>query len=686
MDNKAKLLRRLIALFVILVLLAGVSAAGLFSLQIINGKEYREQAANRLTSSSTVSASRGEIVDRYGRPLVTNESVYSLRIDYSYWDKEKQNNTILSLVRLIRDAGSEETDSLPITRVEPFEYIGEESDAEREALADFAEEKKLGKNLTAPEMLKALRKYYEIDESLSDGNARIVAGVRYEMERSNFSSYNSFIIASDVSLDLISQVKERQREFMGVNIETESVRKYETTYAAHILGRVGPMYAEDWEGEDGQGGYNQVDGYQMSDLVGKQGVEKSFEEYLHGVSGTRSIETDISGKVTNVIEGKKPQPGNNCILTIDLDLQKAAEDSLANTLPSIGSTAGAAVAIDVNSGQVLAMASYPTIDLTRWNELYSTWATDEVNRPLINRAIGGAYAPGSTYKILTAMAGLEEGVIDGSTVINCQHYYTRFSKSRTYRCMGWHGPSNVLRAIQKSCNVYFYEVGYLLGGEKLEEWEHLFGFGEKTGIELEGERSGSASGPKNRAAMLENVPTLNPWQEPGGDVITTAIGQCDNAFTPLQLANYTAAIANGGTLYKPTLLRSVKTYDYTGTVKAEESEIIRKIDISQKTLDIVHEGMAEVTDDEGTAARTFADYPIKVAGKSGTAQVAGQGDNAVFIAYAPYDDPQIAVAVVGEQAGHGSDIAPIVRDILDAYFAESTENVDTVDYENTLLK
>ena len=306
MDNKAKLLRRLVALFFVLVLLAGVSAAGLFSLQIINGKEYREQAANRLTSSSTVAASRGEIVDRYGRPLVTNESVYSLRIDYSYWDKENQNHTILSLVRLIRDAGSEEIDSLPITKAEPFEYIGEEKSQEREALADFAEEKKLDKNLTAPEMLKALRKYYKVDDSLSDGNARIVVGVRYEMERSGFSSYNSFIIASDVSLDLISQVKERHGEFAGVNVETESVRKYETTYAAHILGRVGSIYKEDWEGEDGKVGYKEKEGYQMNDLVGKQGVEAAFEKYLHGVSGTRSIETDISGKVTDVIEGKKP--------------------------------------------------------------------------------------------------------------------------------------------------------------------------------------------------------------------------------------------------------------------------------------------------------------------------------------------------------------------------------------------
>ncbi len=251
--------------------------------------------------------------------------------------------------------------------------------------------------------------------------------------------------------------------------------------------------------------------------------------------------------------------------------------------------------------------------------------------------------------------------------------------------MGNHGPSDVLRAIQKSCNVFFYETGYRLGGENEEEWAHKFGFGEKTGIELAGERAGTASGPKNRENMLENNPLLNPWQP--GDVITTAIGQCDLAVTPLQLANYTAAIANGGTLYKPTLLKSVKTYDYTDTVKEQEPEVLKTIEASDKTWDIVHKGMAEVTDDEGTAAATFATYPIKVAGKSGTAQHGNKdkNDHAVFIAYAPYDDPQIAVAVVGEYAGHGSDVAPIARDIFDAYFANNG-TVNNVDYENTLLK
>ena len=681
MDNKAKLLRRLIALFVIMVLLAGVSGAGLFSLQVINGAAYHEQAQNRLTSSSTVSASRGEIVDRYGRPLVTNESVYSLRIDYPYWDQEKQNNTILQLVQLIRDAGSHEVDSLPISDQAPFEYIGEADSDERELLDEFIKDREWGSDLTAEEVIAKMRDYYEVDSSLSDGNARIVVGVRYEMQQSGFSMYNSFIIASDVSLDLISQVKEQHSTFMGVNVETQAVRKYETTHAAHILGRVSKIYKEDWEGEDGY----KAKGYNMNAMVGREGLEKSFEEYLHGTDGTRSIETDISGKITNVIEGEAPQPGNNVITTLDLDLQKAAEDSLANTLSAIpGAGGGAAVAMDVNTGEVLAMASYPTIDLTQWNEMYSIWAEDEENTPLLNRAIQGAYQPGSTYKPLTAIAGLEEGVIDENTLIDCKHYYDRF-QSRTYKCMGNHGPSDVLRAIQKSCNIFFYETGYLLGGEKEEEWAHKFGFGEKTGIELAGERAGTASGPKNRENMLENNPLLNPWQP--GDVITTAIGQCDLAVTPLQLANYTAAIANGGTLYKPTLLKSVKTYDYTQTVKEQEPEVLKTIEVSDKTWDIVHEGMAEVTDDEGTAAATFATYPIKVAGKSGTAQHGQKDkeDHAVFIAYAPYDDPQIAVAVVGEYAGHGADVAPIARDIFDAYFANNG-TVNSVDYENTLLK
>lgn len=681
MDNKAKLLRRLLVLFAVMFVLAGISGAGLFSLQVINGEAYHEQAQNRLTSSSTVSASRGEILDRYGRALVTNESVYSLRIDYAYWDREHQNDAILQLVQLIRDSGNYEADILPISDTAPFEYLGEENSEERQLLDSFAQSHELGTGLSAGEMIAALREYYEVDPSITDGNARIVVGVRYAMDQSSFSLYNSFIIATDVSVDLIAQVKEQQDIFSGVNVETQAVRKYETPYAGHILGRVSQIYAEDWAEYEAQG-------YNMNAMVGREGLELSFEQYLRGIDGTRSIETDIEGRVTNVIEGQAPQPGNNVITTLDMDLQQAAEESLARTLSGIsGSGGGAAVVMDVNSGEVLAMASYPTIDLTQWNALYSTWEADEVNTPLLNRAIQGAYQPGSTYKPLTAVAGLEEGVINANTIFDCEHYYTRF-ESRTYRCMGTHGPTNILRALQKSCNVYFYETGYLLGGETEEEWAHKFGFGERTGIELAGERAGTASGPANRANMLENNPLLNNWQP--GDVITTAIGQCDLAVTPLQLANYTAAIANKGTLYQPTLLRSVRSYDYTDVVVDNEPTVLKTIEASEETWALVHEGMAEVTDDQGTAAATFATYPIDVAGKSGTAQHgrSDRNDHGVFIAFAPVDDPQIAVAVVGEYASAGSRMAPVARDIFDAYFFNDDAAggaISSVDAENTLL-
>lgn len=683
MDNKVKLLRRLVSLFGIMIGLICITVAGLFSLQVINGKEYREQAQNRLTTSSSVSASRGEIVDRYGRPLVTNQSVYSLRIDYPYWNKQNQNYVILELVQLIRNNGSFQIDSLPISEQLPFEYIGEPQSKERKALEAFADNVKIDKNISAEQMVEKLREYYDIDPELSPANIRIIAGIRYEMQQSNFSAYNSFIIASDVSMDLIAKVKEQHKKFAGVNVETEALRKYETTYAAHVLGRISKIHKEDWD-------YYKEKGYSMNAMVGVEGVEKSFEQYLKGTDGTKAIEKDATGKVTNIVESTAPKPGNNCILTLDLDVQKAAEDSLARHLSNIeGAGGGAAVAIAVNSGQVLALASYPTYDLTRFNELYSLWAADKEKNPLYNRAIQGAYQPGSTLKPLTAIAGLEEGVIKGKTLIDCQHYYTQF-ESHTFKCLGRHGPTEILRALQKSCNIYFYETSYRLGGKKLEEWLRRFGFGEKTGIELEYERAGTASGPENRKRMLERSPLLNQWQP--GDVVTTGIGQCDNLMTPIQLANYTAAIANGGTLYKPSLLRSIKTYDYTGTVIEEKSEVIRQIEISKETLKLVHKGMAEVTDERGTAAKTFKNYPIKVAGKSGTAQHGERdkngkvkNDHAVFIAFAPYDNPQIAVAVVGEYAKSGSDVAPIVRDIFDAYFTDGG-SVNNIIGENTLIK
>ncbi len=686
MDNKGKLLRRLIALVLVLLVLSGVAVAGLYSLQLINGEQYRAQSERRMTSTNTITAARGEILDRYGTPLITNRTVYSLVIDKTYWDSETQNETLLTLWELVTADGGTIEETLPLSETAPFAYTAEPGAEERDALDEFLAKKESKMptlaekdNPDAGDVLEALRLYYGVDDSYTAAETRVIVGLRYEMDRRSFSRWNPFTLCEDVSMDLIAQIKERHDEFSGVNVETTSVREYQTTYAAHLLGEVGIIYAEEWEDYKAKG-------YSMNAIVGKSGMEKALEEYLRGKDGARTIETDVSGAVTSDRDESAPVPGNNCILTIDIGLQKVAEDSLAEHLTALaGAEGGAAVVIDVNSGEVLALASYPSYDLSTWHQDYNELVADPM-LPLYNRAIAGLYAPGSTFKPLTAVAALEEGVIDASFIQNCQRYYTRFS-SRSYRCMGYHGKLDVVHALQKSCNVFFYETGWLLAqgndGALLEEWAHKFGFGQKTGIELGGELSGSVSGPVNREKMLENSPWLNPWQV--GDYVTTAIGQCDNAFTPIQMCNYLATLVNGGTRYQTTLLKSVKSYDYSETVLENEPTVAGTVEISEKTLDLVLEGMGAVVSEGGTAARIFADYPIKIGGKSGTAQTGkeGKNDNGVFIAFAPFDDPEIAVCVVGECAGSGSNVAPIVRDILDGYFGAEDSSAK-IAAENTL--
>ncbi len=686
MDNKGKLLRRLIALVVVLLVLSGIAVAGLYSLQIINGEEYAARSERRMTSTNTITAARGEIMDRYGTPLITNRTVYSLVLNKTYWDVERQNQTLLELWNLVTRAGGTIETTLPISLTAPFAYTAEPGTAERDALDAFL----AGKESKMPtlaehdlpdagDVLEALRLYYDVSDGYSPANTRIIVGLRYEMDRRSFSRWNPFTLCEDVSMDLIAQIKERHQDFAGVNVETTSVREYQTKYAAHLLGEVGIIYAEEWE-------EYKAAGYSMNAIVGKSGMEKALEQYLRGKDGARTIETDVSGAITADRDEAAPVPGNNCILTIDLGLQKVAEDSLASQLPRLpGTEGGAAVVIDVNSGEVLALASYPTYDLSTWHADYNELIADPL-LPLYNRAIAGLYAPGSTYKPLVAVAALEEGVIDSSFRQNCQRYYTRFS-SRSFRCMGYHGPLDVVHALQKSCNVFFYETGWLLSegneGAKLAEWAADFGLGQKTGLELGGEYAGSVSGPLNREKMLENSPWLNNWQV--GDYVTSAIGQCDNAFTPVQMCNYLATLVNGGTRYETTLLKSVKSFDYSETVYESVPTVANTVEISDATLDLVLRGMGAVVSEGGTAARIFADYPIRIGGKSGTAQTgrAGKNDNGVFIAFAPYDDPEIAVCVVGEGAGSGSNVAPIVRDILDGYFGAAEESAKAP-LENTL--
>ena len=699
MDNKTKLLHRLIALFVVLALFCGVSAAGLYSLQIINGEAYRLQAERHLTSTNVVSAARGEILDRYGRPLVTNESVYSIRFDYAYWDQKNQNDILLQLVQLVISAGVDVPTILPITQQAPYTFTCSADDKVYTALVDFIDthngtedgkdtlglQSKYGvsqaKDLDAASVLEVLKAYYKISDNYTESNARWILEQRYRMTTSNFSRTNPFLFAENVPMDLIAEIKERHELFQGVNVEASTVRKYDTDCAAQILGRTGIIYAEEWDT------YKEK-GYSMNDIVGKSGLEMSMEQYLRGKSGSLMVDTDVTGEVTGTMEATAPQPGDNVITTLDIELQKVAEESLERVISRIsGARGGAAVVVKVDTGEVLAAANYPTYSQATFLE-DSAAINDNPLEPTRNRAFQMAYAPGSTFKPMIALAGLEEGVITSGTTMVCNHYYTRFS-SRTFKCLGWHGAVDLNQAIKKSCNIYFYETGYMLGGATIEKWSKLFGFGQKTGIEV-GEIAGSAAGPTYRAQMLENNPLFNQWQP--GDVVQAAIGQSDNTITPLQLAVYAATLANGGTRYQPTLIKSVKSYDYSSTVMENEPKVAQQIDVDPANLKAVTDAMQSVADEGGTAAATFANYPIPIAIKTGTSQHSGgkdfdgnSTDHGVLIAYAPADDPEIAVAVVGECALHGSSVAPVARDIFDAYFQGEGE-MESVPAEYTLQK
>lgn len=766
MVNKTQLLRRLLVLGCLLLLCVGLAGGQLIQLQLINGESYVRRSASFLTTTSTVSAARGEILDRYGRAMVTNQTGFSLVLIYSsFWeDKEDRFEVLLDLANRVKADGQASTsgdttdgeddtqtdtdtteqtsgavlnDVMPITDTAPYEYIGAEGDAERKALSDYIKQSAdtLGLQavkdakaaastaneenpqydadgnvidqvsqidattlVSASEFVSAMRTYMEqnlgMQTDLSDADARTLIGLYYSMRRVGFNNNATFTLADNVSMDLIAYIKEHHQQYTGVDVQSEAIRKYDTTYAAHVLGTVGPMFTEEWSGTKNGGPYESKTGYTMNDTIGKSGLEAALESYLHGTAGSRTVETDLGGdSITDHANSYAPQPGDNVITTIDLELQEVAEKSLANYLAEY-QRGGAAVALDPDTGEVLVMASYPTYDLENYNKDYDTISKDE-RSPELNRATGGLYPPGSTFKVLTAIAALEEGIIDANTTYTCDGMFEYGGQKFTCKNHDQPMTLDVTQAIKYSCNVFFYHVGQALTGEHLEQWCDRFGLGNVTGIEI-GESAGQAAGPKERDANRKNDPSLREWQ--GGDDVNAAIGQSDNLFTPLQLANYMAAVVNGGTLYKPTLVKSIKTYDYSGVVEESEPEVLGTIEFSDATWNLVMQGMNEVTAEGGTAATTFANYEIPVGGKTGSAEMTEHADlddptspiieytNGLFVAFAPFDDPEIVICVVGEGAGHGSSVAPIVRDILDAYFAEEEpDTVEAVQSENTMV-
>lgn len=675
MQNPHPAKRRVIALLAFFGAFLLLFAVVLYDAQILHGGENRAKSISSNAASETVTASRGIITDRNGKVLVSNRLAYTLVFDRSGFDDDTAlNAAILRLVQLCEETGTGWNDTLPIGRVGNFLRY---SNARSETFDKFIEKNDLTSGASGRQLLSELRELYHVDESLSEREARLIVGVRYELH-----SRDSYTFAEDVSTEVLSLITDGRYE--GVTIRTASARVYNTALAAHILGTIGPIWQEEWSSNEDTGYVGYADkGYSMNDLVGKDGVEKAFESYLRGTDGRRLITTDETGKITGELYTREPQPGGTVALTLDIDLQADVEAALAETISGMidkdsNERGGAAAVVSVGTGEVLALASYPTYDLSTFNEDYDELVNDQ-RLPMFNRATQGIYAPGSTFKMVTAVAALESGIITPSSIIQDRGIYTYYKDPQP---MCWiysqtgstHGRINVSQAITDSCNYFFYEVGRLTGIRTLDSYASQFGLGQSTGIEI-GDSSGVLASPEWAESHDQE------WTD--GQTITAAIGQSYNLFTPLQLANYVATLVGGGDHYQAHLLKNVKAYDNSRLLYMYDDNPINTVEMSDTTLSAVTRGMHELTV-SGSVAYAFENCVVSAGAKTGSAQVGTDIANGVFVAYAPYENPEIAVAIVIEKGGSGAALANTAVEIINSWFSRAQDG--TAIGENTLLK
>lgn len=652
----------------------------LFNLQIVKGQEYRHLSNTRLTRESTLKAARGNILDRTGNPIVSNTMGFRLDLYKTKVDNQTLNDTILKIINILEKNGDKYNDNLILT-VEPFGFTSEDE----EYLKTWKKKNKINENASAEDCFYALKEKYQIQSNDIQETRKIMA-IRYEISQNGYSSTKAVEICKNLSRESSMELSEKNADFAGIDIVTEPIISYNSgSLASHILGTVGKIDQKELEEKE--------DTYDMNDMIGKTGIQYVFEDLLKGKNGIRQIDMDIDGTVTGEYISKEAVAGSDVVLTIDSNIQAVTEKALKDNITKISTggfssrsdaDAGAVVVMNVKTGEILAMASYPDYEPQLFvngisSEKYSEY---QKTSALYNRAISGAYAPGSIFKMVTAIAGLEEGVINTNTYINdtgvyphahrpvCW-YYTEYGRG--------HGNLNVSQAIKHSCNYFFYEVGNRIGIDKLEKYAHYFGLGKKTHVELPSEATGKVA--SRNIADDEN----RSWYL--GETLSASIGQSYNNFTPIQMAKYISMLANGGKNIDVTLIKTVIDSNGNQMSKQQIKEFVdnrlginsdenkENLNISQENLKAVLEGMKGVTSESGgTAYSTFAGFNIEVAGKTGTAQV-GNKTNGWFAGFAPYDNPEIAIVVVVENVTHGGYTAEVARDIFAEYFGMNASQI-----------
>ena len=665
----------------VMAVMLSVYVSTLYGMQIYDERPEEDEIYQQRTllRTITLAAARGNIYDRNGVLLASGRAAYNVTINRDALltvANSRRSEIVRELIYAAMDGGVRYNDSFPITMGAPFTYISNMTTAQRTGLDRYIAVNNLDPDISASDLLAWMRGRYRIDFTTGITEARLIIGVRYEIEmRVVITNLPPYVFAHDVSTDFISIIEERR--LIGVNVESSYVREYHTSSAAHLLGYIGPIPEERFE-------WYTDKGYPMDALVGRVGAELAFEEYLRGVNGRQHIVTSDTGMVMNVNTDIEPMPGQHVYLTIEIGLQMAAEDALRLHIESINIdieedferiTGGAVVVIDVRTGEILASASYPTFNRFTLARDAVMLFNDE-NQPMFDRAMQGQYSPGSTFKMVTALAALRHEVIGRWTPVNDTGVYSIIGDvGRTYEPSCWiyqsvgvgHGELDVVRAIEQSCNYFFCHVadrtlgGDVSGAEAIAEAALEFGLGVSTGLEI-AEVSGILATPENKL-LLQN----QPWYS--GDTVITSFGQGMNEFTPVQLANYAATIANGGRLHSLSVLRRLVSADMSDIIISHEPVVLNEI-AEREYIEIIQEGMLAVSRSRlGTAWSIFGDYPVDVAAKTGTVQLEAQEiNNGVFVCYAPAENPEIAISIVVEQGGSGSAVMDIARSIFDYYF------------------
>lgn len=668
-------------LYILVYIVGIILIFQLFNLQIVHGEEYLQRANSRLTRETKIRAARGNILDCNGNVLAGNEIKYSLKIYKSKIDEQNLNTTILNAIFVLEKNGDKYNDDFPIN-INPVSFKYEN----QERINKWLEENDLADGTTAEQALEYFIDEYSLKQySLEE--ARKIIAVRYGIDVNGYSSMRGYEISPEVCEKSVAQIEEMNHSFPGINIEYRPIRKYYySSLASHVLGYVGKIGNEE---------YTQNEGYELDDYIGKTGIEYVCEKFLKGKDGLKQTDMSIDGTTTGEYITEEAISGSNVMLTIDAKVQQVAEKALKENIEKINNGdygekrevyAGSVVVLNVKTGEVISMVSYPDfepqlfvdgISTEKWNEY-----TVKGRSALINRTMQSAYAPGSIFKMVPAIAGLETGKITKDEQIGCAGIYPGGYKPKCWYYTTYgrgHGYLTVSQAIQKSCNCYFYEVGTRIGIDNIEKYATYFGLGQKTNIELPGEISGTLAGKKLYEKLDE------AWYY--GNTLSAVIGQAENNFTPIQMARYIAMLTNGGKKLDLTIIKdiinnqgeSIKTEevkDYINKRLGIEKTSEENLKIQKGNLKTVLEGMQSVTEEGGTAYSVFKDFPIQVGGKTGSAEAGNDKTNAWFVGFAPYENPEIAVVVLVENGAHGYYSAEVTKEIMEAYFGLNEEIVE----------